>query len=291
MPFEFIKQEQICKGWSQDKKYCATAADGRKYLLRITSENKSDSREELFHIQRQLVALGVPMSRPIEFGKCDQGVYTVETWVEGQDAEEVIPSLSHREQYDYGVEAGRILKAIHGFPAPEQQPVWDARFHAKMIEKIKTYRECPIQFDGAEHIITYLKANCHLLKNRPQTFQHGDYHIGNMMMEHGKIIIIDFDRYDFGDPWEEFNRIVWCAQASPSFASGIVNGYFDGDVPLIFWKLLALYIGSNTLASISWAIPFGEKEVCTMLNQAKDVLSWYDNMQNPIPAWYKHCRP
>jgi aminoglycoside phosphotransferase (APT) family kinase protein len=23
-----------------------------------------------------------------------------------------------------------------------------------------------------------------------------------------KIVIIDFDRYDFGDPWEEFNRIV-----------------------------------------------------------------------------------
>lgn len=290
MPSEFIKQEPICKGWSQDKKYCATTADGRKYLLRITSENKSESREELFHIQRQLVALGVPMSRPIEFGKCDQGVYTVETWVEGQDAEEVIPSLSHGEQYDYGIEAGRILKAIHEFPAPEQQPVWDTRFHAKMMEKIKTYQECPIQFDGAEHIITYLKANCHLLKDRPQTFQHGDYHIGNMMMENGRIVIIDFDRYDFGDPWEEFNRIVWCAQASPSFASGIVNGYFDGDVPLIFWKLLALYIGSNTLASISWAIPFGKKEVCTMLNQAKDVLSWYSNMQNPIPAWYKQCR-
>ena len=52
-----------------------------------------------------------------------------------------------------------------------------------------------------------------MLANRPQSFQHGDYHIGNMMIENNKIVIIDFDRYDFGDPWEEFNRIVWCAQA------------------------------------------------------------------------------
>jgi len=27
-----------------------------------------------------------------------------------------------------------------------------------------------------------------------------------------ELIIIDFDRYDFGAPWEEFNRIVWSAK-------------------------------------------------------------------------------
>lgn len=101
-----------------------------------------------------------------------------------------------------------------------------------------------------------------------------------------KLVIIDFDRYDFGDPWKEFNRIVWCVQALPIFASGILNGYFDNEVPLKFWNLLALYISSNTLSSIPWAISFGEREINIMLNQAKDVLNWYDNMQNPVPDWY-----
>ena len=89
-----------------------------------------------------------------------------------------------------------------------------------------------------------------------------------MIDRNGKLQIIDFDRYDFGDPWEEFNRIVWCAQKPPLFASGMVNGYFDGDVPPDFWKLLALYISSNTLSSVYWAISFGQDEVDTMLNQA-----------------------
>ena len=66
----------------------------------------------------------------------------------------------------------------------------------------------------------------------------------------------------------------------------MVNGYFDDDVPMDFWRLLALYIASNTLSSVYWAIPFGQKEIDTMLNQAKEVLSWYDNMQNPVPTWY-----
>ena len=54
-----------------------------------------------------------------------------------------------------------------------------------------------------------------------------------------------------------------------------------------FWRLLALYISSNMLSSIPWAIPFGEGEVRTMLDQAADVLRWYDNMNTVVPRWYE----
>ena len=282
----FISKELINKGWSCDKKYCVTTTDGVKYLLRVTPKEKSANRAEMFRMQQQVAALGVPMCRPIEIGSCDDGVYTVQTWVDGKDAEEIIPHLNNSEQYAYGLEAGRILKVIHSIPAPENQPDWEQRFNEKIDRKIEMYNDCPVKFDGAEDIMAYIESNRFLLSNRRQSYQHGDYHIGNMMIEKNKIVIIDFDRYDFGDPWEEFNRIVWCAQASPIFASGIINGYFDNEVPLEFWKLLALYISSNMLSSIPWAIPFGESEVNTMINQAKDVLSWYNNMQNPIPTWY-----
>ena len=69
-----------------------------------------------------------------------------------------------------------------------------------------------------------------------------------------------------------------------------MDGYFGVDettaVPMEFWRLLALYISSNMLSSVPWAIPFGEGEVQTMLKQAADVLAWYDDMKDPIPAWY-----
>jgi|GEM_PF-4231484 len=61
----------------------------------------------------------------------------------------------------------------------------------------------------------------------------------------------DFDRYDFGDPWEEFNRIVWSAAASPHFATGQLRGYFSDKPPQEFFKLLAFYIASNTISSNS----------------------------------------
>ena len=127
------------------------------------------------------------------------------------------------------------MSIIHSMPVPATQGDWESRFNRKMDRKIQKYMECPIHYENGQAFIDYIRENRHLLKGRPQVFQHGDYHIGNMMIDQdGKLQIIDFDRYDFGDPWEEFNRIVWCAQKSPLFASGMVNGYFDGDVPLEF---------------------------------------------------------
>lgn len=284
---EFITKEPIDKGWSCDKKYCVTTSNGTKYLLRITPFEKSANRENMYRMLKEVEVLGVPMCKPIEFGKCDEGVYTLQTWIDGKDAEDVIPFLADSEQYALGIEAGRILKKIHSIPAPADQPDWEERFNNKIDRKIKMYNDCELKYDNDEAIFRCIEENRRLLKNRPQSYQHGDYHIGNMMIENGKLVIIDFDRYDFGDPWEEFNRIVWCAQSAPLFASGIVNGYFDNNVPMDFWKLLALYISSNTLSSLPWAIPFGEVEIATMKNQAKEILQWYDNMKNPVPSWYK----
>lgn len=284
---KFISQEPINKGWSNDKKYCVKDEEGNKYLLRISSIEQYDQKKKEYGRMRQVAALGIPMCKPIEFGICDDGTYSVQSWIDGVDAEDVISALPAGKQCTYGIEAGRILRRIHSIPAPATQEDWEIRFNRKMDYKIQKYGECPIKYENGRAFIDYINENRYLLKNRPQVYQHGDYHIGNMMINRsGKIHIIDFDRDDYGDPWEEFNRIVWCAQKSPLFASGMVNGYFDNDVPSEFWKLLALYISSNTLSSVYWAIPFGQGEVDTMLNQAKEILFWYDNMKKTIPRWY-----
>lgn len=284
--FKIVSREPIDKGWSCDKKYCVTTEDGTKYLLRVTPEEKSASREEMFRIQGEVAALGVPMCKPVAFGRCDEGVYILQTWIDGRDAEQIIPQLADSAQYALGLEAGRILKQIHKVPAPENQRDWEERFNEKADRKIRMYQECPFRYEGGQAFIDYINENRGLLKNRPQTFQHGDYHIGNMMLEEGKLVVIDFDRLDYGDPWEEFNRIVWCAQASPLFASGMVNGYFDHEVPMEFWRLLAFYISSNALSSLPWAVPFGGEEVEKMLVQGREILDWYDNMNKVVPSWY-----
>ena len=60
--------------------------------------------------------------------------------------------------------------------------------------------------------------------------------------------------------------------------------------PRAFWDLLALYIASNTLSSVPWAVPFGQKEIDVMLHQARDILDWYSNMEQTCPKWYQQIQ-
>lgn len=227
------------------------------------------------------------MSEPIELAQEEGQVRFVERWLSGQMAEDALPALPQEEQYRLGWEAGEILRALHTIPAPAEAEDWESRFNRKIERKIQLYRECPFQYENGEAFIRYMEENRGLLRGRPQCMQHGDYHTGNMMLCGGKLFVIDFDRPDAGDPWEEFNRIVWSAQLSPAFARGTVDGYFDGAPPLAFWKLLALYIANNTLGSLPWAVPFGEEQMDIMREQAAQVLDWYDGMENPVPRWYR----
>ena len=284
----FIKKELIEKGWSDDKKYCVTDEFGVKYLLRVSNIEQYDRKKVEYDYMEKIAKLGIPMCRPIEFGVCDDGVYSIQSWIDGVDAENAAKNLTVDEQYSYGYEAGQILKKIHSIPVPCKMEEWESYFNRKADRKIRAYEECPLKYENGRLFIDYVNSHRHLLAGRPRTYQHGDYHVGNMMIGFDKkLYIIDFNRSDFGDPWEEFNRIVWCAQAMPPFAKGMVDGYFDNDVPTAFWELLALYICSNTLSSLPWAIPFGEDEIKVMINQANDILYWYDNFTNPIPSWYR----
>lgn len=159
--------------------------------------------------------------------------------------------------------------------------------------KIEKYRACPFQFEDGQVFIDYINENRSLLNDRPQVYQHGDYHRGNMRIgRDGKLYILDFDRDDYGDPWEDMKAITWDAILCPTFASGRIDGYFGGSIPPEFWKLLALYISVGMLSAILWAVPFGSEQIELFQNQAKTVLNWYDGMRNPVPIWYqKRKRP
>jgi len=281
----------ITKGWSGDKKYCVTKADRTKYLLRIMPFEQYETRKFKFEMQKQVAALGIPMCIPMEFGICEgydgnSAVYSLESWIDGEDLESVLPMLTETDQYILGLNAGKIQHKMHIIPAPDTQEEWADYFNRKTDEKIIKYRERGFHFEGDEIVIAYLEKNRSLLKNRPQYFKHRDYCVGNIMFENGELKIIDFNMSNFGDPWEEFTSIVWSAMVSPHFATGQLQGYFNGDPPLEFFKLLAFYLAYHALTIVSGPIASSQSEFDKMMKLATDIPCWFGNMQNPIPTWY-----
>ena len=151
--YKFVSKELIDKGWSGDKKYCVTDEKGNKFLLRVSPIEQYERKKSEYELMSQVAALGVPMCKPLEFGTSDEGVYSIQTWIDGVDAEENAHNLTSDEQYSYGFEAGRILKEIHKIPAPEGIEDWEIYFNRKADRKIKMYEECPIKYDDMKNPI------------------------------------------------------------------------------------------------------------------------------------------
>jgi Predicted aminoglycoside phosphotransferase len=281
---------KVDKGWSEDKKYYIKDSSGNEFLLRISDISNLESKKKEYENLCKIYKTGINMSAPISFGVCSNKkyVYSLLTWINGNDAETVLPNLSTGEQYELGVESGEILMSIHTIQAPLDQQKWSDRYNSKIDRKIKSYNDCGITIPHADKIIKYINDNRYLLEDREQTIEHGDYHAGNLIItEDNKVGVIDFNRYGFGDPWEEFNRIGFSLNASIPFTIGQINGYFNNNVPDKFFKLMALYMATNSLSSVPWAIPFGQTQVNVMLRNIDKMLDFYHCFDTYIPVWYK----
>lgn len=283
--------EYVDKGWSDDKKYHIVTDNGDHLLLRVSDLSTYEEKKREYEIVQKLSRLDFEMSKAYDIGICKAGVYMLLGWIQGMDLEEALASLNEMEQYRLGYEAGEILKKIHETDIEIKTLSWEEEFNQKIDRKILAYQECPLQYERGHLFLECIQRSRNLLANRPLALHHGDYHVGNMVLgESGHVGIIDFNRFDYGDPWEEFNRIVWDVQSSPSFATGRVDGYFGKIVPEAFFRLLALYMANNALSSLPWAIPFGERQIQVMKKQAEDLLWEFDDFNRLIPRWYAETK-
>lgn len=162
----------IDKGWSDDKKYYIKKVDGRELLLRISDITQYENKKKEFESLKLLMSIDALMSRPIDFGICNNGklVYSLLTWINGEDSEVILPKLGNKEQYFLGIKSGVFLKLIHEIPASQNQSDWTERFNRKIDMQIASYKACGIQFDGSDRMIKYIEDNRSLLTNRPQSF-------------------------------------------------------------------------------------------------------------------------
>jgi serine/threonine-protein kinase len=287
----FAKVEPITIGMAGDTKYYVEILGGGKCLLRIADIGEYDRRKAEFDIILQAWQLGVPMSRPLDFGVCNNGgsVYTLIEWVDGIEASKLLPTLCESQQYHLGKQSGEALRLIHKISAPKAIADWSERYFGVVDERLAAYRNEGVPFEGYDTLLGYLDSNRHLLKARPQCHLHGDFHTGNMIVSNsGTLHIIDWHFVDFdsvGDPWTELTCV---ETAYPAFSRGQIDGYFDGNPPKEFWQLFAYYVAVSAITSIVWAKYFAPHELPSKIELNENVLRWFDEMKNTVPTWYRN---
>ena len=277
----------ISKGYSEEIKYKVMA--DKKYFLKISPQSFTKKKDlEVKYISALEKEIKFPKLVEMKFET--NSILSLYEWIDGVDIRDYASKLTGKELYQYGMQAGAFLKKIHSLSIEESSVNWQEYYIQKSKKKIHCFRKMNKNFGEIEMFIDFIQSHQSLLKDRPISLCHGDYHVGNMMieLETKKLVIIDFGSLEIGDPIEEFNRMIWNAQLSEEFATGFVNGYFEGEkIPDIFWKLMAYYMACDVVGSIPWAINFGDNQLEIMLKRAKLVLDWFDDFKRVIPKFYK----
>ncbi|WP_155964368.1 aminoglycoside phosphotransferase family protein [Streptococcus ruminantium] len=283
-----VSSQPITKGWSTDKKYKVQLQDGRFGLLRIAERSSYERKRAEFSLAKNLSERDLPVARPEAFWLDEQFVYSLFEWLEGEDMAVLPSNLSDRQLYALGCQAGQFLRKLHSLPIDQSQRAWNSFYQAKIDSKLAAYQAARHSYENDQVMLEFVRTHRHLLESRPIAYHHGDFHMGNFLLGlDGQLKVLDFDRHDIGDPWEEFNRLVFTAALSPTFASGQIYAYFNGCIPTEFWSLLPLYLTVNSLGALAWAEKVAPEQVLLMKRQANQILDWYEEFSLRIPKWYR----
>lgn len=200
-------------------------------------------------------------------------------------------SLSEKELYELGCQAGHFLRMLHDLPICQSKRNWQDFYQAKMDAKLANYQVAVHPYRQGDLMLEVVSANRHLIRERPICYHHGDFHTGNFLLGSDKQLkILDFGSHDIGDPWEEFNRLIFTAHLSSEFACGQIDTYFEGRVPERFWSLLLLYLTVNSLGALSWAERVDPTQIPFVTSQAEILSDWYDSFRLSIPKWYPETK-
>jgi len=267
-----------CLAKGHEQKFYIETTQGEKRMLRIWDAESRIWLEGDTRMYEYVAAAGINISQPVDVDAFCGGAlsYQLFTWLDGEDLIDALPRMNPNEQFLTGIKTGQLMRKLHTLPPRQGCDIesWELRFGRKLQTIIEPYKEKPSKSQAVDLLLQYLQDNQELLDNRPQTFTHGDWDTENLIYTpDGQIGIIDLSgANDYGDPWLDFWHTPHDLNQSPQFYIGQIKGYFEGEPPLEFFRLLSYYIAFVTL---EWNP-----------DKAKCILDWFDGMRNPVPTWY-----
>jgi aminoglycoside phosphotransferase (APT) family kinase protein len=289
---EAIAIEPIHKGYSTDIKVIVHLQDNKKLLLRLFDLAVLEQKLLEYDFLKKVEGYGVKCSKTLACGKLadlNQG-YMLLTFIEGTDAIEELPKLAEIEQYQIGFETGKELLKMHQFEALAGVSPWYERKTEKHRSLMIEYAELNVPFKQDSKIITFIDNHIELMKYRPNLFLHDDIHVGNIIVKDRQFSgLIDFNRYDWGDPVHDFLKMgMFSKGVSIPFSIGQVKGYHQSREPdELFWKLYALYLAMSLFSSIVWVWKVVPEEKDSLLSKIALILEDQDNFDSFKPTWYR----
>lgn len=285
--FQGWSLEPLKEGWSEDEKYLLRKSVTTKTLRISRNKSLEDQKKEYEAISSIPQVKGI--IRPLSYGELEKGTtYILYSYETGEDLRPILANMAEGIQYDLGLQAGMKLSSIHSVQDPFSGSKDRAAAYSRKIDvKIEKFYKHQVQFPGLLEAVRYIDSHRSLLDGRPSVLLHGDYHVGNMVVEDHELKVLDFNRYSFGDPYEEFDRMTMNIHSSRTFSKGLLHAYFKGTPPMAFFALWKLYALTNAVGSIPWALENSPESLSFVKEMVASTLEEFLVDEVPVPRWYR----
>lgn len=193
-------------------------------------------------------------------------------------------------QYATGRKLGRILKEMHSVPLNSAQNEKAVNRHEGFMENLAEYISELPHFKNDKYALEALSQRFDNFSVFRTVMRYGSLNHNKVLITRdSSLIILPSYTYGPGDACEDFAMLEFeTAGLYPLFCAGVVDGYFSGVIPSVFWTRFALYSAMYSLWK-SGKVASKSKTMFIKMQQNVDRIrdDFYD-FQKPIPKWYSN---
>lgn len=281
---------QITKGFSHEEKWQVITQNGKAIFLKVYDISRLNIAKSVYEHLEYFDQIDSLVPKPIQFIELPEDSISIQivSCINGVDGEESLHNFSFDTQYKLGYQAGKELQKLHSLSDPSPLQTWEDYKLTKHNRYLDLLRESTITFPELDDILHFIDQHIHLLKNRPVRFLHDDFHPANIIFNEGELAaIIDFDRFEWGDPYHDFHKVaLFTSEVSKPFAIGQIDGYFSDNIPDEFWQYYTLYAAMIIPSDIIWSYKTTPHLIESMWKRVYRIIEDHQNFKKMIPSWY-----
>ena len=270
-----------------------------KYLLSDSDMNLWGRRFVQYYCWRDIAHLHINMPKILHKNCQDdhngeEKVLCVFTYVEGCPISEYLRRANRYEAYRIGVRVGNMVKEIHAVEVDyhmHHQSPWLRHYEYVQRNALEAYRPHPLTDTFlqyyTEHSDTLKKYNSTVhytyfdggyKKDNLIVFVTNELTLDNLVICDGEPGLKNISGIDVCDPMYEFRFMASFALCNEYFATGVIDGYFDGEIPEDFFGILKYYTCEYVISEFGKTLT--EHDV-------NGILEFYGHMKEEIPKWYQ----
>jgi len=276
--------EEIPGGLSSAEKFYVKAGN-RDSFVKVTGEALDFS---VYETLRAMHEAGIHVIAPLqwEYFRGEKKSVLIYDWKPGETLDAVLERCTDAEKAMYGKKAAALLREFHGFanaPGKYKRPYRLYKRYASCIFRNR------IRYPNKKEMAGFVRRNRkELKKRRSAALTHQDFRPGNILVREDVLYLFDFETTYSSDPYSDF---VFCISMQPDshipYSRALIEEYFDGDVPEVFWLRTVFYC---IMAVQKYAIWKYRRKGRMVRLQAEHLYALYDGLRTVTPSFWRDLK-